>query len=382
MRKLVYLILIILVWTAIGGESARRRTYSQPQNANTLRKKLQVIESKKMEARLNLRLARRQEKIINAKLQVQKEQLEQTRQNLREVSGQLQQKQVELSQAQQSLKKSDRKLTAHQQALSERLEQIYQSGDSGLLEVLFQSSSYADLENRLYQIDKVMDLDASLLDNYEEARAARADAAETAAQTEECVAELKDAVAQKHAVATQQKQNTEIERQQIVRARAAWEKEADSLEEDSREIGAMLRRLQTTTAGRLRYSRPFTGGLMRPVSGGRITSSFGWRVHPIYKSRKFHSGVDIAISSGTPIHAAAKGLVLHAGWWGGYGNCVIIDHGGGVATLYGHCSSLAVSAGQEVRQGQTIGFVGSTGLSTGPHVHFEVQRNGQAVSPF
>jgi murein DD-endopeptidase MepM/ murein hydrolase activator NlpD len=142
----------------------------------------------------------------------------------------------------------------------------------------------------------------------------------------------------------------------------------------------MLRRMQATPAGQKRLSQHFNGNFLRPV-GGRITSGFGYRVHPILKVRKFHTGVDIGAASGTPIKAAADGIIIHAARWGGYGNCIIIDHGQGTATLYAHCSRLAASRGQAVNQGQVIGYVGSTGLSTGPHLHFEVRRNGTPVNP-
>ncbi len=97
--------------------------------------------------------------------------------------------------------------------------------------------------------------------------------------------------------------------------------------------------------------------------------------------RKLHTGIDIAARSGTPIRCAGDGTVVHAARWGGYGNCIIVDHGGELATLYGHCSRLAVTKGQAVTQGQVIGYVGSTGLSTGPHLHFEVRKDGRPVDP-
>ncbi len=123
------------------------------------------------------------------------------------------------------------------------------------------------------------------------------------------------------------------------------------------------------------------GGFIKPVSGPQ-TSGFGYRYHPILHRRKLHTGVDFGVKTGTPIRAAAGGTVLLASYSRGYGNCVIIDHGGGTTTLYGHCSALLVSEGQSVKQGQTIARVGSTGMSTGPHLHFEVRRNGTPVRPF
>ena len=123
-----------------------------------------------------------------------------------------------------------------------------------------------------------------------------------------------------------------------------------------------------------------TGSLQQPVPG-RITSGFGYRTHPILGYRRFHRGLDIGAAHGTPILAATDGRVARAGWGGGYGNMVQLSHGGGLATRYGHMSRIAVSSGQSVRQGQVIGYVGSTGLSTGPHLHYELFRNGQLVDP-
>lgn len=115
---------------------------------------------------------------------------------------------------------------------------------------------------------------------------------------------------------------------------------------------------------------------------GTITSEFGWRTHPIFGGSKFHSGIDIAGDYGMEIKAARAGVVNHAGWIDGYGNTVMIEHGGGLVTLYGHNQSLAVSVGDKVKQGQVIAYCGSTGNSTGPHCHFEVRLNGEAVSPY
>lgn len=123
-----------------------------------------------------------------------------------------------------------------------------------------------------------------------------------------------------------------------------------------------------------------SSGLMAPVAG-HITSGFGMRYHPILHYERFHAGLDFGAPYGSPIVAAANGQVVAAGWAGGYGHEVQIAHGGGVVTLYGHMSSIAAQPGETVRQGQVIGYVGSTGLSTGPHLHFEVRVNGRAVNP-
>jgi len=122
-------------------------------------------------------------------------------------------------------------------------------------------------------------------------------------------------------------------------------------------------------------------GRMSFPSNGPITSVFGWRMHPVLGSNRFHSGMDFGAEYGSPIRAADRGTVIFAGWYGGYGNAVIIDHGNGIITLYGHSSQLYVVEGQVVKRGQAIAAVGSTGLSTGPHLHFEVRYNGEPIDP-
>ena len=120
---------------------------------------------------------------------------------------------------------------------------------------------------------------------------------------------------------------------------------------------------------------------MRMPVQGRLTSSFGERFHPILGYERFHAGVDLGAAAGTPIVAAADGKVVSAGWAGGYGQAVAIAHAGGIETKYGHMSRIAAYAGEVVRRGDVIGYVGSTGLSTGPHLHFEVMKNGRPMNP-
>lgn len=123
-----------------------------------------------------------------------------------------------------------------------------------------------------------------------------------------------------------------------------------------------------------------TGRLSYPIRAP-ITSTFGWRIHPILGTQRFHNGLDFGAPTGTPIQAAERGRVIYAGWYGGYGNAVIVDHGNGATTLYAHASRLVVQEGDVVQRGQVVALVGSTGLSTGPHLHFEVRINGEPQDP-
>jgi murein DD-endopeptidase MepM/ murein hydrolase activator NlpD len=157
--------------------------------------------------------------------------------------------------------------------------------------------------------------------------------------------------------------------------KAAWTKQEDQLQAESDQITALLKKV--AGSGTVPHGK---GVLAWPVNG-EVTSGFGYRMHPIFHVRKMHTGVDISAGMGTPIKAAAAGTVIFAGWRGGYGQAVIISHGNGLATLYAHQSKLLVSVGDKVKRGEVIGKVGSTGYSTGPHLHFEVRVNGNPVDP-
>ena len=177
---------------------------------------------------------------------------------------------------------------------------------------------------------------------------------------------------------------------EVVSRKAEFESQLESLEQESAAIAEALKaraaaeaaaRAKAAAGGNAAAPTKAPGRLLIPVPGAPITSPFGYRIHPIYGTARLHTGIDYGADTGTPIRAAADGVVVSAGWYGGYGNATIIDHGGGIATLYGHQSSIGVSPGQKVTQGQTIGRVGCTGDCTGPHVHFEVRVNGDPVDP-
>jgi len=160
--------------------------------------------------------------------------------------------------------------------------------------------------------------------------------------------------------------------------KAEYQRRVAALQAESDAVAAALRARQQQATGSA--PSPGSGRLRYPISAP-VTSGYGWRVHPVYGTRKLHTGIDFGASYGAAIHAAGSGVVVTAGWMGGYGNAVVIDHGGGLATLYAHQSRLAVSVGQRVSAGRVIGYVGSTGLSTGPHLHFEVRVAGNPVNP-
>ncbi|HEX6596828.1 MAG TPA: peptidoglycan DD-metalloendopeptidase family protein [Acidimicrobiales bacterium] len=172
---------------------------------------------------------------------------------------------------------------------------------------------------------------------------------------------------------------------EVVDRQDEFEAQARELEAQSSAIAEQLqirqRESSSSSSSRSSSSSSSSSGFGGPLASIRVSSAFGWRIHPIYGSARLHTGVDLSASSGTPIRAAADGVVASAGWLGGYGNAVVIDHGGGQATLYAHQSSMAVRQGQSVDKGDVIGRVGCTGSCTGPHLHYEVRLNGKPVDP-
>ena len=203
---------------------------------------------------------------------------------------------------------------------------------------------------------------------------AKAEDAERAAQTErDRVGTLKaEADAQRAEAASAEEQ----EQQVLASVQAKKAQYESELAAEQARIAAELR-----PGGSAGLSSGGGSGRVQWPLQGPLNSGFGYRQDPFGQGTRLHTGLDIGADTGTPIHAAASGTVNSAGWNGGYGNCVIIDHGDGLATLYGHQSRIAVSAGQMVNQGDVIGYVGSTGNSTGPHLHFEVRVNGSPVDP-
>jgi murein DD-endopeptidase MepM/ murein hydrolase activator NlpD len=163
---------------------------------------------------------------------------------------------------------------------------------------------------------------------------------------------------------------------QVRREKASYLRALRSYIFESNKIASFLRGHQT---GHVIGGIP--GFLHWPVPGHRISSPFGWRIHPVYHARSFHTGIDLPNPTGTSVHAARAGNVIYTGWNGAFGNVVIIDHGHRIATMYAHLSRIYSHAGQKVSAGTVVGAVGSTGWSTGPHLHFEVRSNGTPVNP-
>ncbi|HXF35084.1 MAG TPA: peptidoglycan DD-metalloendopeptidase family protein [Candidatus Acidoferrales bacterium] len=356
-------------------------------------------------AHLKLNTKKHQLEGVRAKVGNLQGQLDQTNHNISLVSADLDRvtsdvhvnenrlvtNQAQLDAAQASLRR-------HNDAYRRRLVEAYEHGNLGYINVLLAANSFADFVERWDDIRYVVRANQDAIHARQGAQrkvaAARAQLLGTQVALEQARTEqqrrrneldqlaqqrrnlLGAAVAEKASVAHQVNELEEISEQEEsaleIVIRDKQRAEAARRAEERRAALLAGRPVPPSLAG--------PGAVGWPVSG-TITSPFGMRFDPVQHRYQLHSGIDIAAAQGTTISAAADGRVIYASWYGGYGNAIIIDHGGGTSTLYGHCSQIFVGVGQDVQRGQAIGAVGMTGDATGPHVHFEVRRDGKPVDP-
>jgi murein DD-endopeptidase MepM/ murein hydrolase activator NlpD len=270
--------------------------------------------------------------------------------------------------------------------LNARLVEIYEQGDVDSLDVVLGASSLTDAIDGLDYVNQVGAQDEKIATSVGTAKTAAHAARERTRKVRGVVAAETRAVEARTNQVRVVRDELVASKSQLVGARSnkrvalskvqASEREAvgeaQALEQVSASLGAQLQAAQATSP--YTPSSPSASGFIWPVSGP-VVSPFGMRWG------RMHTGIDIGVGYGTPIHAAAAGRVIYAGWMDGYGNLVFVDHGGGISTGYAHQSSIAVSNGETVSQGQLIGYVGCTGHCFGPHLHFEVRVNGSPVDP-
>jgi murein DD-endopeptidase MepM/ murein hydrolase activator NlpD len=276
-----------------------------------------------------------------------------------------------------------------QRQLEQRLIRLYQTEELSTVEFVLSASSIADLIDGIEYVSEIGRQDRRIARQAERAKTAVAEARARTTVTRTGVQRVTRVVEERtneqraerdRLIASQEAlQVARSEKQDTLASVQADEREflheVAGLERMSAALGAQIRSAQASAAPSTPSdTSPSTSGFIWPVSGP-VTSGFGWRWG------RMHEGIDIGVASGTPIVAAAGGTVIFAGWMSGYGNLVVVDHGGGIATAYAHQSSIASGVGQYVSQGQVIGYVGCTGHCFGSHLHFEVRVNGGAVDP-
>lgn len=298
--------------------------------------------------------------------------------SLTEVNLKLYKNELKISGINKEINDLTKKQDEQKKKLQTRLKAYYENDTTTYLDIIFGSQNLTELITRLDIIKQIAEMDNIIITQIEESKKTldQKKAEFEAVKNEIMVSKsAMDAIKNEHLKAKQEKDALVSK---LTAEQRRIEREFEILEEQSNNIERQIQKYQ---AGK--GDTKYVGGILTWPAPGytTITSSYGMRFHPILKTNKMHTGIDLGVPSGSTVVAGGDGTVISSSYMSGYGNTVIIDHGGGVSSLYAHNSSLLVSAGQKVKKGQTIAKSGSTGNSTGPHVHFEVRVNGSTVNP-
>lgn len=393
MKKSTYMASFLALSILLGGQAIHMPAY-----ADDLDDQVQDLQGQIDSSRLEQENWQQVIEDVSAKLKQIQADLDAANARLQSIQTKQAEINAQIAQTQNEIVKMETYLKTRQDVLNRRVRAIYMHGQLNYLEVILGANSFSDFANRVELLKRVIRSDYNLILEIQKQKAA---IEAKKAQLEEDKRQL-DALAAEAEKTRQEIAKKKAEQQKVLDAAKSNKAAAAQMEQDLNAQLASVRnliqqRLAAAEAARQAAQQQAasddeggggsddnyvqgTGAMGWPCSGP-ITSPFGYRTHPIFGTTIFHAGIDIGVDYGTPIHAADSGVVVYSGWISGYGNAVIIDHGGGISTLYGHNQSLAVSEGQSVSKGSVIAYAGSTGNSTGPHCHFEVDVNGSPVNP-
>ena len=391
-RKIICIILIILVLQYFSNfvfaeNSLTNTTTNEIVNGvnddqtQELQEQKEEVDKKLNETNEKLEYVKEELSSTMLKVQETEDKVLEYQKQVNELGVQIQELQTSIDEASKNLEIASQDYNAKSDMLAERLVAMYEAGDTSYLDVLLKSSSLTDFLSRYYAIEELTKYDSELI---ERVKNEKNNIEQTRQKLENEQAEIR-IIKAKNEQATIVLNNMKTLQQSYMDKLSEGEKKLQEqiteYKKEQEEIQAKILEATNVIVPNIQY----TGGeMLWPVaaSGTVITSNFGIREHPIQGIVKQHTGLDIGgAETGTPIVAAADGIVTYAGWLGGYGNCVMISHGNGVVTLYGHGNKVLTTVGKEVKQGETIMELGSTGNSTGPHCHFEVRVNGNYTNP-
>jgi len=327
-----------------------------------------------------LEKTKREQKNVIQQLYIITKNLKKTELQLSLAEQKRQENERKLNLLKSSLDETKKKFLMRSDLLKSRVKEAYKSGGVNYLQLFLSSDSIGDFINKTYFFEKILGRDIRLADEISKEHEKIAQKKNQVENTTNEIIKLSSYIQYKKKTIEQQAQEKKKINELLEAKRIDYERKVEELERISKEIEKHIQKLAAERAAKGIVIKGGTGKFIWPLQG-RITSRYGYRRSPFSARRQFHTGVDIANSYGSPIKAADGGQVIFAGWWGGYGKAVIIDHGKGFSTVYGHMSRIYVQQDEQVSQGQVIGLVGSTGYSTGPHLHFEVRKNGETQDP-
>lgn len=338
------------------------------------------VEKQKKKVANKIKELKRKEKIEITKLSKNQQILEKTKQDLTKSKLELSTTKHKLNKLESNLNVAVSKYNRTESDTAKRIRKIYKGESLNVLHLLFDSDSVNELIDTIYFQNKLSAKDARLISRMKQRTINLAYLKQQVEGEKRNLAIAVNHISRKKKRIDNSISNSQYLINKLKTDRATWEKAQKDFEKQSSKIEGMIKNTSVVTQTDSDVSSTF----LRPIAG-RISSPFGWRRHPIFKTRKFHTGVDIAGRSWGAIRASNSGKVIHSGWYGGYGKVVILDHGvvkgKKTTTLYAHMAKTKVRRGQRVQKGDTLGYEGMTGYSTGPHLHFEVRLNGKPTNP-
>lgn len=350
-------------------------------NASTLGEQKQEIQDQKQEAEQKLEYVQEELSASIVKIQELDDTIKEAETDINNLEEELGNLQNRINEITENLKIIEQNYDENQELLQQRLVVMYEVGDTTYLDVLLNSANIVEFLSNYYTIQEFVKSDIELLDKIEKEKN---EVENSKRELDEQKATLKVKKAKKEQLAVITQNNKTLKEQELVnlsQEEQDLQRKIDEYKAEEARIEALIK----IATNEYEYTGDYTGGVMAwPIAknGTYITSGYGIREHPIQGIIKSHSGIDIGNAGfGAPVIAASDGIVTMAGRYGGYGNCVMINHGNGISTLYGHGQTILTEVGKEVKKGDLIMEVGSTGISTGPHLHFEVRINGSCVDP-
>ena len=358
--------------------------HAQAASTSQLKSRLAELKSARAEANAAVEALEGESEKYSEKIAALDYQIQSTRAELNATQKIIDSLTQDIADKQDELDETIAQLDEKQELFETRIRVMYENGDTTYLEVLLSSEDFSDMLTNMEIVSQIMDYDKRIVEEYK-ALKAQIETQKAALESDrKDKQDYADDLEQAYEEIEAQKKEYKALKAKVDSDLALKKAEAERMLREQDEINdeiAALSRQETAASGG-GGGKVYSGSLVWPCpSYSRISSQYGYRTHPISGTRKLHKGLDIAASSGNPVIAAASGTVVKSYFSSSYGNYVVISHGGGLMTAYAHMTRRLVSAGQTVAAGQQVGTVGSTGNSTGPHLHFEVYVGGSTTNP-
>lgn len=355
----------------------RIEAYKRQTSIEIVKQRKQNIESKRKQTKQKIQQLKQQEYVALKTLQTNEYKLMSARTSLRDQQYRLSMATSQLDKLQASLMKLSNDQKKLKEEAAKRVKQIYKGERLSLFHMILGARDITSFLDRVYYQQRIINRDREFLNELIKKTGDLTKIRQNLKnQKDNIISSINNIEGRQKEISIAVSTNKEIVNR-LKTDRRSYEAAENQLAKESIRLESTIRSILSSGASKVSLAK---GAFLRPVSG-YISSPYGWRRHPIFGSRKFHTGVDIAGRNRSPIKATNNGKVIYTGWYGGYGKVVIIDHGKATASLYAHLSSINVSNGQTVSKGTTIGNEGSTGYSTGPHLHFEIRLNGKHTNP-